>query len=105
MESLYLLLLFAVTSLALVAAGRRVLGLRARALPRALSRVLECAGLAILLVVLNVGTGFVLVLALRKLTGTFVSLYLNTDVMLVVLSVLQAVGLQWWMAAGDGDGG
>ena len=97
MESYYLLLLFAVTSLALYVGGLRGLGLRRSALPAALARVVECAGLAIVLAAVNVAVGFLLVLALRPLTGTFVSLYLNTDATLVGLSVLQAVALQWWM--------
>ncbi len=103
MESLYLLLLFGLTSLALYAAGRRGLGLRRAALRAALSRVLECAGLTLALLALNLAAGFVLVLALRRITGEFVSLYLNTDATLLVLSVAQAVALQWWMR--DGEGG
>ena len=103
MDSYYLLLLFGLTSPLIVGAGVRVLGLRARTLPAALSRVLECVGLAVVLVLVNVGAGFLLVLALRPLTGTFVSLYLNTDAMIVVMSVLQAVALQWWM--GDAEDG
>lgn len=100
MESYYLLLLFGITSLAIYAAGVR-LALPARALRTALSRVLECAGLAIILLMMNVAVGFLLVLALRKVTGTFVSLYLNTDAVLAVMSLLQAIALQWWM--GDAE--
>jgi hypothetical protein len=65
--------------------------------------MVECVGLAIGLVALNVAVGFLLVLALRRLTGSFVSLYLNTDATLVALSVLQAIALQWWLAASDED--
>lgn len=100
MEPYYLLLLFGITSLALYGIGRR-LGLRGGALTAALSRVLECAGLAIILLAMNVAVGFLLVLALRRVTGAFVSLYLNTDAVLAVLSLLQAIALQWWM--GDAD--
>jgi hypothetical protein len=100
-ESHYLLLLFGLTSLALYAAGTRGLGLRRGALSVALGRVLECAGLAILLTGLNLGAGFLLVLALRRLTGEFVSLYLNTDATLLALSLAQAVALQWWMRDGE----
>ena len=96
MEPYYLLLLFAVTSLALYGAGIRS-GLSGRALRGAASRVLECAGLAVILLVVNLAAGFLLVLALRGLTGAFVSLYLNTDAVLAGMSVLQAIALQWWM--------
>lgn len=97
MEAYYLLLLFGVTSPVLYLAATRGLGLRRDALRPALARMLECIGLAIVLAALNVAVGFLLVLALRRLTGTFVSLYLNTDGTLLALSVLQAVVLQWWM--------
>lgn len=101
MEAYYLLLLFAVTSVALYLAGTRGLRLRRGALRPALGRMLECLGLAIALTIVNVAVGFLLVLALRRLTGSFVSLYLNTDGALVVLSALQAVVLQWWMRDGE----
>lgn len=97
MEAYYLLLLFAVTSAALYVAATRVLGARRGALRPALGRMLEWLGLVILLVTFNLAVGFVLVLALRKLTGSFVSLYLNTDGALLALSLLQAAALQWWM--------
>lgn len=97
MESYYLLLLFSLTSVALYLAGTRGLALRRSALRPALGRMLEWAGLAIALALLNVAVGFLLVLALRRLTGSFVTLYLNTDATLLALSVLQAVVLQWWM--------
>jgi len=100
-EAYYLLLLFAVTSTALYLAATRGLGARRGALRPALARLLECVGLAIVLAALNLAVGFLLVLALRRLTGSFVSLYLNTDGTLLVLSLLQAVVLQWWMAAGE----
>ena len=101
MESYYLLLLFGLTSVALYLVGTRGLALRRGALRPALVRLLECVGLAIVLAVLNVGVGFLLVLALRPLTGSFVTLYLNTDATLLVLSVVQAVVLQWWMRDGE----
>jgi len=100
-EPYYLLLLFGLTSSALYLAATRGLGLRRDALRPALARMLECAGLAIVLAAANLAAGFLLVLALRRLTGSFVSLYLNTDSTLLALSVLQAVVLQWWMSAGE----
>ena len=101
MEPYYLLLLGALTSLALFAAGRRWLPLPSGGGREALLRALECAGLTFVLLVLNVAAGFLLVLALRALTGSFVSLYLNTDAVLVLISVLQAVALQWWMGESE----
>jgi hypothetical protein len=101
-EAYYVLLLFAVTSAALYLAATRGLGARRGALPPALARMLECIGLAIVLAALNVAVGLLLVLALRWLTGSFVSMYLNTDGTLLALSLLQAIVLQWWMRDGEG---
>ena len=101
MEAYYLLLLFGVTSPALYLAATRGLGARREALRPALARMLECVGLAIVLAALNVAVGFLIVLALRRLTGSFVSLYLNTDGTLLALSLLQAIALQWWMREGE----
>ena len=102
MEASYLLLLFGVTSSVLYLAATRGLGARRVALRPALARMLECVGLAMVLAVLNLAAGFLLVLALRRLSGSFVSLYLNDDAALLVLSLQQAIVLQWWMRDGEG---
>jgi len=102
MEPIYLLLLFGATSSALYLAATRRLGLRHAGLRPALERVLECVGLTLAIAALNLAAGVLLVLALRRLTGAFVSLYLNTDGTLLALSLLQAVALQWWMKDGEG---
>jgi hypothetical protein len=98
-EAYYPLLIFAMTSAALYLAATSGLGARRGALRPALSRLLECVGLAVVLAIFNVAVGFLLVLALRRLTGSFVSLYLNTDGTLLALSLLQAIFLQWWLSA------
>jgi hypothetical protein len=101
MEPTYLLLLFGATSGALYLAATRRLGLRRAGLRPALGRVLEFVGLVLAIAALNLAAGVLLVLAMRGLTGTFVSLYLNTDSTLLTLSGLQAVALQWWMRDGE----
>ena len=101
MEAYYVLLPVAVTSLLIAAIVTRRLGARAAGLRSAITRMVELAGLAILLAIANLAAGFVLVLSLRRVTGTFVSLYLNADGTLLALSVLQAVVLQWWPADGE----
>ena len=85
------------TSAALYVAATRVLGARRGALRPALAACWSGSASSSLLVAFNLAVGFVLVLALRKLTGSFVSLYLNTDGALLALSLLQAAVLQWWM--------
>ena len=41
------------------------------------------------------------VLLLRKLTGSFISMYVNTDVTLGLFSAFQAVVFQWWRAESE----
>ena len=103
MGDLFLPLLYAAGAAALLLAGARGLGLPARAIGAALGRVAEWAGLTTMLVVLNVAAGFALVLLLRRLTGEFLSLYLNADLTVLAASALQAAALQWWMEAAERD--
>lgn len=98
MKSAYLLALAALTSAAAYMVGRRW---SARAsLGPALRRVLEWAGFWAIFYALNLAMGFVAILVIRKVTGTTVSLYVNTDATLSTLSALQATAWQWWRAEG-----
>jgi hypothetical protein len=97
----YLLGLCALTTAVALWLGRRR-GLRLSSLSAAVGRVLECVGLAVLLLAANVMSGMAIVLALRALTGRSLSLYANTDITLVVLSFLQAILLHAW-SRGEGD--
>ena len=103
MEGAFLPLLVALTSAAALAAARRGLGLPPAAIGPALLRAAEWAGLTVMLAAVNVACGFALVLALRRVTGAFVSLYLNADLALVALSALQAAVLLGWMEAAERD--
>ena len=103
MEGLFLPLLFSLTAAAALAAGTRLFGLPRAGIAAALGRAVEWAGLTVLVAAANVACGFALVLALRRVTGAFVSLYLNTDLTLLALSALQAAVLQWWMEAAERD--
>ena len=94
---------FALGSAILLLAGARVLGLPPRRIGTALARVVEWAGLAALAAIANLALGFALVLVVRRLTGSFVTLYVNTDVTLFAVSALQAAALQWWMEERAGD--
>jgi hypothetical protein len=100
-DALYLIGLVALTSGLAWVAGRRLLGLQTSALRPALRRLLEWVGLTVLLYALNLFAGFALVLLLRKLTGSFISMYLNTDATLVLLSAFQALVFQWWRAESE----
>lgn len=65
---------------------------RAR-LRSAAATMLEYVGLTMVFLVLNVLLGTVGVLALRAVTGYFISVYVMNDLVLVLLSLLQALAL------------
>ena len=98
LESLYVLGLVLACSLMVGTLGVRLMGLRVDALRPALIRLLEWVGLTAGFYALNLVLGVAAVVVLRKATGDFVSLYLNTDNTLVILSALQAAVFQWWRA-------
>jgi hypothetical protein len=97
-DALYLLGLVALTSWLAWIGGRRWLGLDKAAVRPALGRLLEWLGLAVAFYVLNLLVGVGAVVALRKVTGSFISLYVNTDATLLLLSAFQALVFQWWRA-------
>jgi len=97
-DGLYLIGLVALTSGLVWVIGRRGLGLRASAVRPALVRLLEWVGLSVAFYAVNLLVGFLAVLALRRLTSSFISMYLNTDTTLAILSACQALVFQWWRA-------
>jgi hypothetical protein len=100
-DALYLIGLVALTSALAWVIGRRRLGLTGSSLRPALVRLLEWVGLSVVFYALNLFIGFALVLLLRKLTGSFVSMYVNTDATLALLSAFQALVFQWWRAESE----
>jgi hypothetical protein len=94
---MYLLSFVALTSAALYGWGRRQ-GWSARALGAAAWRTLECLGLALALLALNLVTGVLMALAMRVATRSFISLYGAADLTLVPLSLGQAILFLWWRA-------
>jgi hypothetical protein len=94
METAFILVVVAVSSAAGALLFRR--GAQGRSFGAAIGKTLETVGLAALFLLLNVALGFSLALVARVVAGSFFSLYLNDDVTIVVLSVLQALVFQWW---------
>jgi hypothetical protein len=99
MEAYFVLVLVASTSLAAGALEWRRQPRAAASLRAAASRALEAVGLTVLFFLANVGAGALLTVAARALRLGFVSLYLSTDVTLLVLSLLQALVYQRWREA------
>ena len=71
----------------------------ARSLRAAAGRALEAVGLTVLFFLANVATGALVTVAARALNVTFISIYLTTDVALLVLSLLEALVYQRWREA------
>lgn len=97
MAGLLILLLVVLTTAGGYVVGVRVLGLRRASLPAALGKSLECIGVALVFTGANTALGFALVLALRSVGRTFVSLYLVSDASVAILSLLQAIAFQVWL--------
>ena len=94
METAFILGVVALSSAA--AAMLFVRGRPHRRLGSAIGKALETVGIAAVFLFLNLGLGFCLALLARAVAGSFVSLYVNDDVAIVILSVLQALVFQWW---------
>jgi hypothetical protein len=89
-------ILVALTSLGLYWFSAKILGFSPEGLRPAFGKVLESIGLTLLFFALNLAVGMLAILAGRLLTGGFVSLYLASDITLVVLALLQGLTFQWW---------
>jgi len=96
MEQLFLPVLIALTSAGTYFVGTRAAGLSVQRLRAAVGKALECAGLTLIFLGVNVAVGTAAALAARYLVSTFVSLYPMADASLLGLSLLQAITFQWW---------
>jgi len=94
MESAFILGVVTLSSAA--AAMLFMRGRPRRRFASAIGKALETVGIAAVFLFLNLGLGFCLALLARAVGVGFVSLYVNDDVTIVILSVLQALVFQWW---------
>jgi hypothetical protein len=99
MEGLFILLLVGLTSVGAYWVGAKGLGLSGGDLRRAVGRVFECVGMALVFLVGNLAAGMIIILAARAVTREFVSLYLIDDEAFVILSLLQGLAFQYWRDA------
>lgn len=89
----------AVTSIAALVAFTRGQARPVRRLGRAVAVALETIGATVLLFALNTAIGAIVVLAGRRLTPIYLSLYDVSDVALLILSLFQALVFQAWRVA------
>jgi hypothetical protein len=103
MAQAFILMLAGMTSLGAYFLGVKACKFPAHRLCQAIARTGECLGLMIMFSLLNLAVGMLMILGGRWLTGWFVSLYVASDVTLVLLSVLQALIFQAWREASGDD--
>ena len=97
MDQIFLLLLVAFTSVGAVWVGIKAFGLSTSALRHAIGKTLDGIGLTLVFLGVNLTVGGIAILAIRVVTGQFLSLYILTDETLLGLSLLQGlVVLTWW---------
>ena len=95
-ERFVIFIALAASSLGAVLIGTRWLGLRSAALTRGLGMTLEAIGLAVVFFVANIAAGTAFISAIRVTTGVFVSVYVMDDLVLPLLSLLEAMIFQAW---------
>ncbi len=91
-----LLILVALTSLGAYGFGVRALRLSPGTMPCAIRRLLLSVGLALVFLAANAVLGVTAILATRA-TGRSITPYLISDVMLVILSLLQGLVFAYWL--------
>jgi hypothetical protein len=96
---MFMLALAALTSVAAYLLGARRLGLEPARLGAAVGKMLETVGVTLIFLVANLLLAVVLVVALRGVTGTFVSVYVTDDTAWLGLALLQGLVFQWWRAS------
>jgi hypothetical protein len=96
MEALFILVAAGLTSAGAYVFGVARLRFSTSGLWLAFGKTCECLGLTLVFCVLNLAVAMVAILAMRSLSGQFVSLYIASDTTFLMLSLLQALTFQAW---------
>jgi hypothetical protein len=96
MEALFILVVAGLTSAGGYVFGVARLRFSKSGLWLAFGKTCECLGLTLVFCVLNLAVATVAILAMRSLSGQFVSLYIASDTTFLMLSLLQALTFQAW---------
>jgi hypothetical protein len=102
MEAVFIAALAGLTSIGAYYVGIRVLGLSGAGLGAAIGKMLESVGMVLIFVAVNMTTSVLVVLAVRGLTGTFVSAYATDDAVWLGLSLIQGLAFQAWRGSAAG---
>ena len=96
MESVFVLVVAGLTSVGAYVFGVAGLGLSTSRLWLALGKVCECVGLTLVFSVVNLAAATFAILAMRSLSGQFISLYIASDATFLILSWFQALTFKAW---------
>ncbi|MGH8065894.1 MAG: hypothetical protein ACRERE_11825 [Candidatus Entotheonellia bacterium] len=96
MGPVFILIIAGLTSVGIFVLGVTRLRLSKSGLWLAVGKTCECVGLTLVFLLLNLAVGGLAILAGRSLSGRFVSLYLVSDITLLMLALLQALTFQAW---------
>jgi type IV secretory pathway VirB3-like protein len=96
MEQIFILIVAGLTSVGSYILGVKGLRLSRSELWLALGRACECVGLTLAFFLLNMAVAMFVILAGRSLSGRFVSIYIASDITLLIVSLLQALAFQAW---------
>src|SRR5919197_608850 len=96
MKVILILALTGLTSVGAFFFGVRRLRFSVQSLGTALGKTLESVGATVVFLTINLVAAVVVVLSMRGLTGTFVSVYVIDDAAWLGLSLLQGLPFQWW---------
>ena len=99
MQGIFVLVLVGLTSIAAAAFVKRRLAWPATALATGAVAALELLGAGFVCFVVNLGLGVLVILLVRALSPSLVSVYVLNDVALLVLSLLQGLVFQGWRQA------
>ena len=99
MEAIFIAALTGLTSIGAYYVGVRTLGLSGADLGAAIGKMLESVGMVLIFLAVNLTVAVLIVLAVRGMTGTFVSAYVTDDLVWLGLSLIQGLAFQWWRGA------
>ena len=95
-----LLTVVAITTALMFWLTRIVKGVPQKSIGQTLAEVMECLGLVVIFMIGNAVLCIVIILLVRVITSTFVSLYVVADLTLVALSAFQGLVFRfWWRSA------
>jgi hypothetical protein len=85
----------------LTSVGSYIFGLKGLRLPKselwlAIGKACECVGLTLTFFLLNMAVAMFVILAGRSLCGRFISIYIASDITLLIISALQALTFHAW---------